>query len=83
MSVMVCTKKISWGFYILILMMGIGCVLGHAADVRPFYFENVTADPAIQQQEWEKLMKFKLWGTEGLHFSNAGPIYLEDTTGYN
>ena len=76
-----CTKKVSWDYCILLIC--IGCVFGHTADVRPFYFENVTADADVQQQEWEKLMKYKLWGTEGLHFSNAGPIYLEDTTGYN
>ena len=78
---MVGTKKISWGFYIF--LVGIGCILSHAADVRPFYFENVTADASIQQQEWEKLMKYKLWGTYGMYFTNEGAISIEDTTGYN
>ncbi len=81
MSVMVRTKKISWGFYIF--LVGIGCILSHAADVRPFYFENVTADASIQQEEWEKLMKYKLWGTYGMYFTNEGAISIEDTTGYN
>ncbi|MEE3340433.1 MAG: hypothetical protein VZR14_06865, partial [Hallerella sp.] len=43
----------------------------------------MNSDPTVQQLEWEKLMRYKLWGTEGLYFSNAGAIYLEDPTGYN
>ncbi|MBP5247827.1 MAG: hypothetical protein J6Z31_08230, partial [Fibrobacter sp.] len=81
MSVMVRTGKVSFWASVLLVLIGSGVL--HAADVRPFYFENVTADASIQQEEWEKLMKYKLWGTYGMYFTNEGAISIEDTTGYN
>ncbi|MCR5029118.1 MAG: hypothetical protein K6A31_07660, partial [Fibrobacter sp.] len=42
MSVMVRTKKISWGPCFLAILLS--CVWAHAADVRPFVFDNVTDD---------------------------------------
>ena len=78
---MVRTGKVSFWASVLLVLIGSGVL--HAADVRPFYFENVTADASIQQEEWEKLMKYKLWGTYGMYFTNEGAISIEDTTGYN
>ena len=78
---MVGTKKIRWSPCFLAILLSY--VLGHTADVRPFVFEKVTDDAVLQQQEWEKLMKYKLWGTYGMYFTNEGAISIEDTTGYN
>ena len=73
-------------------LLGLALVVGavgmvHAATVAPFYFESLGASssvqPGKQQEYWESLMKYKLWGTTGITLSNEGEIRLEDTTGYN
>ena len=57
-----------------------------AAKVAPLYFEslgNVTSeDSAAQQERWEALMKYKLWGTHSLDFSN-NTVSIADDVGYN
>ena len=57
-----------------------------AAKVAPLYFEslgNSAAENADSQQEyWEGLMKYKLWGSEGLTF-NKHTVHIADKNGYN
>ncbi|MCQ2105339.1 MAG: cadherin domain-containing protein [Fibrobacter sp.] len=51
-----------------------------AADVAPLYFEGVDEDS--QQQYWEDLMKYKLWGTVGINF-NKGNVIIAEVSGFN
>ena len=57
-----------------------------AAKVAPLYFENLenetSEDSAAQQERWEALMKYKLWGTHSLDFSN-NTVSIADDVGYN
>ena len=57
-----------------------------AAKVAPLYFENIgnttPEDSATQQQYWEDLMKYKLWGTHGIDVS-LGKVSIGDNVGYN
>ena len=57
-----------------------------AAKVAPLYFENLgnetAEDSAAQQERWEALMKYKLWGTHSLDFSN-NTVSIADDVGYN
>lgn len=60
-----------------------------SVDIRdtlyPLYFKNVTEDPkgmrAEQQLEWNYLMKFKMFGAEGIEFGNKD-IKIPDTVGW-
>ena len=60
-------------FYGLILAMA---GLASAASVAPFEFEGVPADS--QQIYWDKLMSFKIWGTEGI---TLGRSVISDSLG--
>lgn len=51
------------------------------ADVKPFYFSNVTNDSAAQQTEWEYLMKYKMLGVHGITFAGQD-IYVPDKSGW-
>ena len=62
----------------LAVVVSAGDVL--AASVAPLYFEGV--DEGAQQDYWENLMKYKLWGTHKLDFNN-GIISISDDVGYN
>ncbi|WP_298767833.1 cadherin repeat domain-containing protein [uncultured Fibrobacter sp.] len=57
-----------------------------AASVAPLYFESlgssVADNPEDQQQYWEDLMKYKLWGSDGLTF-NKENVHIADLNGYN
>ena len=73
-------------------LLGLALVVGamgmvHAATVAPFYFESLGASsseqPGKQQDYWESLMKYKLWGTRGIILTDEGEVRLEDTTGYS
>ncbi|MCF0215356.1 MAG: cadherin repeat domain-containing protein [Fibrobacteraceae bacterium] len=67
-------------------------VVSHAADVRPFKFSTVGEDPAVQQEEWDRLIKYKLFATGDLAHNDGGDkyginfkgqnIYITDTIGY-
>lgn len=54
-----------------------------ASDISPFYF---AAFESTQENEWQKLMKYKLWGTgidgEGVTF-NSQEIFITDSIGYS
>ncbi len=60
-------------FYGLILAMA---GLASATSVAPFEFEGVPADS--QQIYWDKLMSFKIWGTEGI---TLGRSVISDSLG--
>ena len=50
-----------------------------AADVKPFYFSGVDADS--QQVEWDYLMKYKMFGTNGIEFKGQN-IVIPDKSGW-
>jgi hypothetical protein len=71
--------------YLAVVVLGFfGIAFG--AKVAPLYFEeleNVTSeDSAAQQARWDALMKYKLWGTHSLDFSN-NTVSIADDVGYN
>ena len=49
-----------------------------SADVKPFYFSGVDADS--QQVEWDYLMKYKMFGTNGIEFKGQN-IVIPDKSG--
>lgn len=51
------------------------------ADVKPFVFENVAADSATQQQEFEYMLKYKLFGRDYLEIGNE--VRIPDKSGWN
>ena len=70
-----------------------------ASEITPFYFSYIDkSDDAKQEAEWQKLIKYKLWGTgtpvtidfdnhpediiEGVGFYNQ-QIYVDDSVGYS
>lgn len=68
-------------------------VWAKTASVKPLYFESVGCDWGLttpcseedslkQEQLWEDLMKYKLWGTHSLNFSN-GVVSIADDVGFN
>ena len=71
--------------YVAVAMFGLFGV-AFAAKVAPLYFENLdnetAEDSAAQQERWEALMKYKLWGTHSLDFSN-NTVSIADDVGYN
>ncbi|MCQ2088652.1 MAG: cadherin repeat domain-containing protein [Fibrobacter sp.] len=52
-----------------------------AADVRPLHFEGISTDPKVQQDFWDSLMQFKMYGAEGIEFVEGGNIHITDTLG--
>lgn len=74
-----------------VLMLGLA-LQTFAASSWPMYFENVgtrgadgsytKADSALMDTAWNELMKYKLWGTHKLDFSN-NTISIADDIGYN
>lgn len=66
------------------LFLVAGCAWG--ASVAPLYFTSLgnSADDRAEEQQayWESLMKYKVWGTHSLTYSN-GNISISDNTGYN
>jgi hypothetical protein len=53
------------------------------ADVRPFVFDGIGTDLETQQNAWESLVKYKLWGTVGVYLSNEGKLAIEEQNGYS
>ena len=58
----------------------IGFGFASAADVSPLYFGN-TGTQGSQQEAWNYLMNFKLWGTNGIAFVGQN-IHFPDESGY-
>ena len=71
--------------YLAVAMFGLFGV-AFAAKVAPLYFESLgssaTENATTQQEYWEGLMKYKLWGSEGLTF-NKHTVHIADKNGYN
>ena len=72
-------------------LLGLALVVGavfpsFAATVAPLYFESLGAsfdeNSDEQQVYWERLMKYKLWGTHSLNFTNQ-KVSIGDNIGYN
>ncbi|MCF0215357.1 MAG: cadherin repeat domain-containing protein [Fibrobacteraceae bacterium] len=69
-------------------VLAVFCFAGSvgAADVRPFKFKNASSDLTAQQGEWNKLIRYKLFGTgtkggDGIHFKGMN-TFITDSLGY-
>lgn len=56
-------------------------VASMAADVRPLVFAGISTDQTIQQKYWDNLMRYKMFGTDGIKF-NCGNIKVPDKSGW-
>ena len=75
------------GKALFILFALLAANLAVASEISPFYFEYISkTDDAKQEAEWQKLIKYKLWGTgvngEGVVFSNS-EVFITDSIGYS
>lgn len=61
-------NKLSIKTFALIL---IGIATTMATSIAPLTFGDTDTD----EENWHYLMKFKLWGTEGISFGNRNEIY--------
>ena len=52
-----------------------------AADVRPFVFDNVESDSASQQNEFDYMLKYKLFGRDYLKMGRR--VIIPDKSGWN
>jgi hypothetical protein len=72
---------------LFILLAFFAANLAFASEISPFYFTRVdSSDDAKQKAEWQRLIKYKLWGTGiqgqyGVAFYN-NDIYMDDSVGY-
>lgn len=69
-----------------LLVLGLVSLAG-AVSVKPMYFIDPSTgaaftDDAVQQEYWENLMKYKLWGTHSFDWG-INYISIADSTGYN
>ena len=88
-----------FGMALFILFALFAANIAAASEISPFYFEYISkTDDAKQEAEWQKLIKYKLWGTgtsvtidfnnqpksiiEGVGFYNQN-IYVDDSVGYS
>ena len=71
--------------YLVVPILGLFGV-SFGAKVAPLYFESLGSSATVnaddQQQFWEDLMKYKLWGSEGLTF-NKENVHIADKNGYS
>jgi len=66
--------------YLAVVVLGLfGIAFG--ADVKPFVFENVANDSALQQQEFEYMLQYKLYGTEYIQMGRR--VVIPDKSGWN
>lgn len=62
----------------------VGASFVEAAEVAPLYFDNVSRAPIDapkQQASWDYLMKYKVWGTQGIAFLGQN-INMPDPSGW-
>lgn len=52
-----------------------------SADVRPFHFENVADDSAAQQDEFDYMLKYKLFGRDYIQMGRR--VIIPDKSGWN
>ena len=62
---------------ILILLVS----LLYAADVKPFVYENIATDSATQQNQYEYMLQYKLYGAEYLKMGRR--VKIPDKSGWN
>ena len=80
-------KPALFGKALFILFALLAANLAVASEISPFYFTRVdSSDAAKQEAEWQRLIKYKLWGTGfqgqyGVAFYN-NDIYMDDSVGY-
>lgn len=67
-------KKI-FGIILFLIAFAIG------ADVKPFVFENVALEDSAQQAEFDYLLKYKMFGANGITF-NGQNIKVPDKSGW-
>ena len=67
-------KKI-FGIILFLVAFAIG------ADVKPFVFENVALEDSAQQAEFDYLLKYKMFGANGITF-NGQNIKVPDKSGW-
>jgi len=67
----------------LLLSLFVLAAFVFGADVRPFVFDGIGTDLETQQNAWESLVKYKLWGTVGVYLSNEGKLAIEEQNGYS
>ena len=53
----------------------------NAAEVKPFVFENIAQDSASQQNEFNYMLKYKLFGRDYLTIGND--VVIQDKSGWN
>ena len=64
---------------IALLLLFIAFAFG--ADYKPFEFTNITNDSALQQAEFDYLLKYKMFGANGITF-NGQNIKVPDKSGW-
>lgn len=52
-----------------------------AADVEPLHFDGVGNDHAVQQSYWDNLMRYKMFGAEGILFAGRN-VKVTDKSGW-
>lgn len=52
-----------------------------SADVKPFVFENITNDSATQQDQFDYMLKYKLFGHDFIRIGND--VSIPDKSGWN
>jgi len=65
-----------WLIYLLALATSV-----FSADVRPFHFENVADDSAAQQDEFDYMLKYKLFGRDYIQMGRR--VIIPDKSGWN
>ena len=66
-------KKI-FGIILFIIAFALG------ADVSPLYFDNIASDPATQQDQYDYMLKYKLYGRD--YFKLGGNNDIPDSSGW-
>lgn len=56
-------------------------VPSQAADVEPLHFDGLGNDHVVQQSYWDNLMRYKMFGAEGIEFA-GGNVKVTDKSGW-
>lgn len=56
-------------------------IFAFSADVKPFVFEGVAKDSATQQEEYNYMLKYKLFGRDYITIGND--VVIQDQSGWN
>ena len=66
--------------YWLIFLLALATTV-FSADVKPFHFENVADDSAAQQDEFDYMLKYKLFGRDYIQMGRR--VIIPDKSGWN